>query len=107
LRKVTDTIGIRILHKGPTKALFETRETMRLITAGALTSFHSGRVLVSTIKHREKRTVSLECQLVCESKLNLLLHIAQYVGQIANKLVTIKGTRFSVNRISLLIREWY
>jgi len=73
---------------GPTKTLFETREMMRLIAGGNLTSFHSVSVSVSAVGNTKQLTVPLECQLVCKSKLDLLLHAAQDVGHIANKLGT-------------------
>ena len=83
---------IRILQRvGPTKTLFETRETMRLINGGNMTSFHSGRISVSGVNHTKERTVPIESQLVLESKLKLLLYAAQDIGQITDKLGTDKG----------------
>ena len=38
----------------------------------------------------------IKCQLVLESKLNLLLHAAQDVRQIADKLGNVKGTCLSI-----------
>ena len=68
---------IRILQRfGPTKTLFDTRETMRLIIDGNLTSFHSGSISVLGVDHMKERTVPIELQLVFESKLNLLLYAA-------------------------------
>jgi hypothetical protein len=84
---------IRVLHRvGPTKTLFEARETMRLTTGGNLTSFHSGRISVSGVSHTKEHTVFVELQLGFEGKLNLLLYTAQDIGQIADKLGMIKGT---------------
>jgi len=57
------------------------------------------------VKYRKKHTVTLEFQLVFKSKLNLLLHAAQDVCEIAGKLGKVKGTCPSINWISLPIRE--
>src|SRR5258706_2450712 len=85
---------------------------MRLIAVGNLTSFHSGWISVSYVKHtNEERTVLFECQLIFESQLNLLLHTAQDVGQIADELRTVNGTRLHVKIESLYLpareRSWY
>ena len=63
---------------------------MRLIVGGNFISFHSDRISITDIKHRETRTVPLESQLVLESELELLLHAAQNAGQIACKLGKVK-----------------
>ena len=82
---------------------------MRLIAGGNLTSFHSVRISVSYVQRTKKRTVAFECQLIFERQLNLLLDTAQDVGQIADKLRMVKGTRLKVKTESIysLIREWY
>ena len=72
-----------------------------------MTSFHSGRISASGFNHTEERTVSIELQLVFESKLNLLLDAAQDIGRITDKLGIVKGTFLNGKPISLLIREWY
>jgi len=75
---------------GPTKTLFDTRDTIRLIVGGNLISFHSGRISVPYVNHTKKRTVPVECQLAFESQLDLLLYTTQDVGQIADKLRMVK-----------------
>ena len=58
----------------------------------------------------KKRTVLFEPQLIFESQLNLLLHTAQDVGQIADKLRTVKATRHhdvSTESLYLPAREWF
>ena len=65
---------------------------MRLIVGAHLISFHSERILITAIRYRKNRTVPIECQLVLESKLELLLQAAQDVGQIADKLGKVQGT---------------
>ena len=90
-------IGTKVLQRsGPTKTLFETRETMRLIAGGNLTSFHSGTISVSAVERTKKRTVPLKSQLIFEGKLNLLLYVAQDVWQIADKLGMGEGARFDL-----------
>ena len=79
---------------------------MRLTNGGNLTSFQSGRISVSRVNHTRERTVPVELQLVVESKLNLLLYAAQDIGQVTNKLGTVKGVFLNGKLISLLIREW-
>src|SRR5258706_6828706 len=70
---------------------------MRLIAGGNLTSFHSEGISVSYVKHtNEEHTVLFESQFVSESQLNLLLHTAQDVWQIADKLIMVNGTRLHV-----------
>jgi len=69
---------------------------MRLITGGNLTSFHSGTISASAVERTKKRTVPLKSQLVFESKSNLLLYVAQYIGQIADKLGKGEGALFNL-----------
>ncbi len=56
----------------------------------------------------KKHTVLFESQFIFESQLNLLLHTAQDVGQIADKLRTVKGTHLHVETESIYLptREW-